>query len=169
VTAIWLLVAAVLTGLVAIRFGLRARTGVPGGQVVYSDTAERLEQALVSYRHRLAGKPDHVIRTRDGLVPVERKSRTWQGKQPLAGDRAQVLAYCLLLEETTGESVHHGIVRYADRQFTVPWGASQRAEIISLLAVMQADRRAPCVSRSHTRPARCRSCGVRASCGEALI
>jgi hypothetical protein len=45
------------------------------GEIIFDDTAERIEQALVSRSYQLTGKPDHVIRTRDGnIVPVERKT-----------------------------------------------------------------------------------------------
>jgi CRISPR/Cas system-associated exonuclease Cas4 (RecB family) len=81
--------------LAALYFGHRGRVGKLPGEVVYDDTVEHVEVALVSHRYRLKGRPDHIIRTRDGFVPVEKKSKDWRGQEPLPGDRAQVLAYCL--------------------------------------------------------------------------
>jgi CRISPR-associated exonuclease Cas4 len=101
-------------------------------------------------------------------VPVERKTRRWSGREPRPGDRAQVLAYCLLVEETWGGNVDYGLLKYVDNEFTISFGHKQRQEIINLIAEMHAARTLKHVSRSHNQRQRCAKCGVRASCGEAL-
>lgn len=61
------------------------RTGLPAGQVVYSDTGvERaVTKPLVSHRLGLIGKPDYLVEVQGGgrrfLVPVEVKSRRGTG------------------------------------------------------------------------------------------
>ena len=165
--ALLLLLAAALA-VVAWWIGRQARRGSLPGEVIYDDTVEQTERVLVSHRYRLKGKPDHVLRTRSGVVPVEKKSKDWQGRLPLPGDRAQLLAYCLLVEEAMAQPVNHGLLHYANREFIVPFGAKERQEIIDLLQAMQAARCARYVARSHSHAGKCRSCGVRAACGEAV-
>ena len=69
-----------------------SRTGLPDGRVVYQDVERRrtLVRPLVSLRHGLTGKPDYLVETNDGLVPVELKSRECPRSGPYAGDAAQL-------------------------------------------------------------------------------
>jgi CRISPR-associated exonuclease Cas4 len=166
---ILILILALIAVLAAVWFARQYRAGYLPGKVVYDDTVERIEQALVSHRYQLAGKPDHILRDRSGsLVPVERKTRRWDAREPRPGDRAQVLAYCLLVEETWGGNVDHGLLKYSDSEFRISFGTRERREIIALIAEMQAAKTAANIARSHNQPQRCRKCGVRASCDEAL-
>ena len=165
----WLLLAALVLGLAAYVAHRRSAAGRLPGAVVYDDTVDRGSSVLVSHRFGLQGKPDHVIRTRGGLVPVERKTKDVRGVRPREGDRAQLLAYCLLVEEGLGERVSHGLLMYPSGKFVIPFGDRERAEIAGLLDVMRATFRAPDVRRSHEQAARCRACGFRSGCGEALV
>jgi CRISPR-associated exonuclease Cas4 len=78
-----------------------SRIGVPEGRVVYQDVDRRrtLARPLVSLRHGLTGK---LVETNDGLVPVEVKSREYPRSGPYASDAAELTAYCVLVEDTTG-------------------------------------------------------------------
>jgi hypothetical protein len=56
--------------------------------LVYDDAGrQHLQRPLVSHRLRLAGRPDYLIETAAGLVPVELKS----GACPRSGPRAAVM------------------------------------------------------------------------------
>jgi CRISPR-associated exonuclease Cas4 len=141
------------------------------GMVVYTDTdARQPGETLVSHRHGLIGRPDYVIRTRNGLVPVEVKSRSSGARGPYPGETAQLFAYCLLVEEATGEPVRSGVIAFADRRWTVPFGKRERREILNILADMQDLRGRAAVSRDHAEAGKCRGCGFRAPdvCGQAL-
>jgi CRISPR/Cas system-associated exonuclease Cas4 (RecB family) len=70
------------------------------------------QPTLVSHRFRLAGRPDYVTRGRRGLVPAEIKSRACGSRGPHPSERAQLLAYCLLVEEAFNASVHAGVLQY---------------------------------------------------------
>jgi CRISPR-associated exonuclease Cas4 len=166
-TAILLLSLAVAAVLAALYFDRRGRAGKLPGKVVYDDTVAHAEAALVSHRYRLKGKPDHIICTKDGFVPVEKKSKNWRGEKPLPGDRAQVLAYCLLVEENKGP-VCRGLLKYANNEFVIPFGDRQRQEIVGLLAEMNEARSATHVGRSHSRVQKCQRCGMRSACRESL-
>ncbi|MCB0243325.1 MAG: hypothetical protein KDI12_07945, partial [Anaerolineae bacterium] len=51
------------------------RSGLPEGKLVYADTGRWSEVAkpYFSQRYRLTGKPDYLVETDDGIVPVEVK------------------------------------------------------------------------------------------------
>lgn len=142
---------------------LRNHAAVCPGEVVYRDTDD--EHTLVSDRYRLVGRPDYITREKRGLVPVEVKSRACGPRGPYPGERAQLLAYCLLAEEEFGGRVAHSVLQYRDRSVTVPFNDRERRAITALLAEMNAAREA---HRSHQQPGRCRGCGFRGQCSEAL-
>jgi CRISPR-associated exonuclease Cas4 len=152
-------------------FYLRSREGnppVPEGKIVFQDTEDmELREPLVSHELRLTGKPDYLIRTKYGLVPVEVKSRTCGDRGPYAGEVAQVVAYCLLVEDVFGEPVPHGILQFPDRTVRVRFTEKRREKLLWVLTEMRALDGVEEVARSHESAARCRGCGVRAECGEA--
>lgn len=149
---------------------LRRTTGVPWARVVIADTSSwrQIDRPLMSRRYNLVGKPDYVIATRAGEIPIEvkpgRKART-----PYASDLMQLAAYCLLVEETTGRAPPYGLLRYAGDTFKLRYTAAVRAELLALLADLQADREADDVARSHREAARCRGCGFVDICDQALV
>ena len=55
---------------------LFARTGLPTRSILYADVGSTFPQSarLISRRYRLSGKPDYLVRVKEGLVPVELKS-----------------------------------------------------------------------------------------------
>src|SRR5215510_13157519 len=55
------------------RFG--RNTGMPRGEVAYADAAGQAQEPFISKRLLMAGKPDYLIKDRNGdLIPVEVKS-----------------------------------------------------------------------------------------------
>jgi CRISPR-associated exonuclease Cas4 len=78
-------------------------------------------------------------------------------------------AYCALVAEEYGKRPSHGLIRYADKTLAVDYTPRLEAELRELLADMRADDGADEVPRSHESPARCRGCGFRGECGEALV
>ncbi len=148
----------------------RASIGLPAGRVIYADTNNHghPRDALASYRYGLSGRPDYVVKTREGLVPVEIKTSP-APPRPHEGHVLQLVAYCLLVEETYGRRPTHGLIRYADRTFRVDYTPELRAALLQTLARMRADLAATTVARNHTQPARCRHCGYRDVCGQALL
>ena len=161
------------------------RTGLPEGRVIYSDTGaaavghvapvtlnergERQEKPLVSHRHRLAGRPDYLVRTDEGVIPVEAKStKCPPGGMPYESHLMQLACYCLLVEETMGAHVPFGVIRYRDRQLRVDYTDELRAALFALLAEMREAREADDVHRSHNERARCAACSYRTLCDESL-
>ena len=164
--------------------GATKEAGLPRGNLLYSDTGfpvgrigeivtergERLEKALVSRRYNLTGRPDYLVKTAEGVVPIEAKST----KCP-AGGRAydshvmQLAAYCLLVEDVLDERVPYGIIRYRDCELSIDYTPELREDLLALLEEMMEARRAEEVHRSHEDPRRCAGCSMREVCDEALV
>lgn len=165
-----LLVAALITASAALK--TRARTALPSGRVVYSDTVreQRLTETLISWRYNLKGRPDYLVETSEGIIPVELKSAA----RPPFG-RAyeshimQLACYCLLCEETFGKRVRYGLIRYRDGEVRVEYTPKLRARLLSLLEEIQSARALPNVHRNHSQGRRCAGCGFHDVCGEALL
>lgn len=146
----------------------RRRAGLPGGQVVYRDLAEQRGTTLRARSLPLQGRPDLLLWHGRVVVPVEVKtSRT--PAQPHESHVLQLLAYCLLVEETYGTRPPHGVLRYPAREFVVPYTPDAEARLRRLigemLAAKRADQERP---RSHTNQRRCAACGFRDHCDQVL-
>jgi len=126
-------------------------------------------RAFISDRHGLTGKPDYILRSGDELIPVERKSRALAGRMPHDGERLQLAAYCLLVEERFSRPVRRGQLQYPDRTLDIPFDDRLRAELAAALQALHEASRQPDVSRSHNNAARCRACGFRDRCGQSLV
>ena len=165
-----LLVGALITASAALK--MRERTALPSGRVVYSDTVreQRQTETLVSWQYRLKGRPDYLVETSEGIIPVELKSAV----RPPSG-RAyeshimQLACYCLLCEETFNTRVPFGLIRYRDGEVRVEYTAKLRARLLSLLEEIQSARSIANVHRNHSQVRRCAGCGFRDGCGEALL
>jgi CRISPR/Cas system-associated exonuclease Cas4 (RecB family) len=105
-----------------------------------------------------------------GSFPVEVKSRSCGKSGPYDGEKAQLCAYCLLVEELTGTTVRFGVIQYVDRECRVPFGNRERSYIADLLARIRQAKSLVQIGRSHTHARRCQTCGFRSAdvCGQAL-
>lgn len=166
-TAVLLALAALV--LLALALRLRRSTGIPWAPVRATDTGgwRQIEQPLISRRYGLVGKPDYLLETRAGVVPVEVKPSR-RATTPYESDLMQLAAYCLLVEETTGRAPQYGLLRYADDTFRLPYTSAVRSALLELLEELRADRAADDVARSHQQAARCRGCGFNAMCDDRL-
>lgn len=172
--AAWLLFLALALGALGAWLWVRARavrqeTGLPAGRVTYVDTGawNRCERPLFSRRHRLTGRPDYLVRHRQGVIPVEVKSGA-APQHPYAAHILQLAAYCLLVEEQEGRSPPFGILKYSDRAFEIDYTSALRAELLHTLEAIRQDLRAREVDRSHEEPGRCWGCGYRDRCEQRL-
>ncbi|MCS6844806.1 MAG: CRISPR-associated protein Cas4 [Caldilineales bacterium] len=157
----------------------REESGLPRGRLVYAD-ADRwaaVARPLISTRHGLVGKPDYLVETDAGVVPVEVK----RSHAPIPAEGAegqvqahlshvmQLAAYCLLVEDTYGRPPPHGLIHYADATVQIPYTPALRQALLDLLAEMRQAQGEAEVRRSHQDPARCRGCGVRHACGRQAL
>lgn len=159
-------VAFVLLALAAL---LRRRSGLPWGRVVADDASggRELQRPLVSRRLGLTGKPDYLIERGSALIPVEVKPGR-RAVQPYDSDLMQLAAYCVLVEETSGQAPPYGLLRYAEATFRLQYTPAVRARLLLLLDEMHALLDADDAARSHDDARRCAGCGFRASCEDSL-
>ncbi len=144
--------------------------GILEGRIVYQDTDRRrnVERPLVSHRYGLSGKPDYLVDRSNELIPVEIKSRGCPPSGPHASDAAQLTAYCVLVEDSCGVTPSHGIIQYANRTWPIRYTVKGRERLLEILDEMHAARQSDTVHREHNQAGRCRACGYRAVCDEAL-
>lgn len=156
-------------GIFVLAFVLRQRSGLPWARVVSQDVSEArtLTRPLFSSRLGLTGKPDYVLQRGSHLIPVEVKPNRY-AQQPYQSDLMQLAAYLVLVEETTGMAPPYGLLRYAETTFRLPYTAAVRAEVLTTLSEMRDLLRATDVARDHEDAARCRKCGFRDQCEDAL-
>jgi CRISPR-associated exonuclease Cas4 len=152
----------------------RAQTGLPAGEVVYSDSGgwERVEKPLISHRYGLIGKPDYLVRVKQAgaaaLVPVEVKNRRRLAETPVS-HILQLVTYCLLVEEVHRLRPPYGLLHYTDATLQIPYTDTLRQAVLDAAAAIRAARTAGDLHRDHDDPARCRGCGYRHGCGEEII
>jgi CRISPR-associated exonuclease Cas4 len=162
----------IVIGLVALMWGRSAQTGsgLSQGEVIYSDTRAwgPVEKPLFSATYRLTGKPDYLVKDRRAIVPVEVKSGHAPEDGPRAGHIMQLAAYCLLVEETHHRRPAYGIIKYADKAFSIENTDALRSSLLDLLDEMRQILSAGEAGRSHSDPRRCAGCGYRHACDERL-
>lgn len=160
-----------LAGLALLWQARRARnqTGLPSGEVVYSDTGDWTQcvRPLFAQRYRLTGRPDYIVRSHGEMTPVEVKS-TRGLVQPYHSHVLQLMAYCLLLEEHEGRRPAYGLLHYPDRTFRIPYSPAARSQLLDVVAQLRADLHADDVARDHPDARRCHYCGLRANCSQSL-
>ena len=138
--------------------------GLPAGELVYED-ADGQGAVLFSDQYPLAGKPDYVVKLDDQrLVPVELKLSTHNATMPYSNHVLQLAAYCLILEDYAECPPTHGILRYADREFTIDYTPALRKKVIRHLQAMASCNKQQAPLLQKQRPAKCRSCSFQAIC-----
>lgn len=147
---------------------IRRATGLPGGRVVSQDTLRHRQAGETLYDPvlDLAGRPDYLVEQGDRRIPVEIKSGgAMAGPRP--GHRLQLAAYCRLVEAVYARRPPHGILQYADRTYAIAYTPELEEELTEALEAMRGDLGLP-LERSHQSPEKCRACGFRQGCDQAL-
>jgi len=138
--------------------------GLPEGELVYED-ADGLGEPLCSTGYPLVGKPDYVVKLADGRpVPIELKLNVHDVTAPHSNHMIQLAAYCLILEDYFVEAPTHGILRYADREFTVEYTPALKKKVIRLLTEMERCNEQQPPPLAKQRVAKCRVCTFQAIC-----
>ena len=169
-----MLILFLIIGLVLVLVGASAwlRTGLPGSTIVSADVGPALPaaKAMVSDRYGLSGKPNYLVRIAGGMAPVELKAgKVPRTGQPHDGNKLQLAADCLLVEDTMQVTVRYGIIKYRDSCIEVPFTKDLRQQLLSVLPNIRAAKTdLPSCHRSHRQRVRCTKCGYRPVCSEAL-
>jgi CRISPR-associated exonuclease Cas4 len=163
--ALLLLASAVLWWLARRR---RREAGLPAGRVIAADSREEPGRTLVARSIRLRGRPDLLVRRGGAIIPVEVKTGRTPAR-PHRGHVLQLLAYCLLIEETYGVRPPHGLLRYPAREFRVDFDvAAERTLRAAVDEIRRAKATAAERHRGHGQRGRCAACGYREQCAERL-
>lgn len=156
-------------GLLLLSLSRRKRQEIqmPIGTPIYQDSQEQPGTILYSKKYRLKGKPDFLLKEHELIIPVEAKTGKTP-RSPYIGHIMQLIAYCVLVEETYGVRPPYGFIRYPAQQFRIEF-TQEREQILShILADMQAKITTEDVHRSHNNLKVCASCGFREWCDERL-
>lgn len=147
----------------------RDATGLPGGQIIYTDTRNwgTVEKPLYDPRLSLAGKPDYLVEQDDLIIPVEVKS-TRVTEAPYDSHIYQLAAYCMLVERTFEKRPTYGIIHYPNRTYRVDYTETLESTLLDLLADIRREEHFKSVNRSHQSPQRCAHCGFRDTCDQYL-
>jgi CRISPR-associated exonuclease Cas4 len=149
----------------------RRKSGVPQGEVVYEDASGEAEEPFISKRLLMAGKPDYLIKDRNGdLIPVEVKSSNApRAGRPYESHLMQLAAYFLLLEDVLQRPVPYGLLRYRNRTLRVANTDELRTRLMEVIAQMRRLMTRDVARRNHNRPQRCSRCSVAHNCNERLV
>lgn len=139
----------------------------PGCRLFYTDQKETKKRANVVYgeilfgrRYGLKGKPDYIFQhvVTGSLVPVEIKSGSiGESTVPHSGDKMQLIAYFLLLEDVFHKKPRYGRLVYRDCMFEIKNTAAHRRQAKKTLTAM---RRMLRTGEGEAAPqyAKCRRC-----------
>lgn len=142
----------------------RRALGLPDGDLVYED-ADGEGEPLSSSTFALMGKPDYVVQLPDGRpVPIELKLGVHDATAPYSNHTIQVGAYCLILEDYFEQPPTHGILRYADCEFTVEYTPALRRKVIKLLTEMERCSLQQPPPLTKQRANKCRACTFQPIC-----
>ncbi len=147
----------------------RKAAGLPGGEVIYSDTSRwgAVEEPLYDPHLELTGRPDYLIRQGEMVIPVEVKS-TRVGEAPYDSHIYQLAAYCYLVQRAYGIRPSHGVLHYPNRTYRIEYTSRLENELITLIKEMRAKGHRRKINRSHDSARRCRGCGYRTMCDQRL-
>jgi len=115
-----------------------------------------LEFYLKSYELGLHGKID-VLENGNVMTPIERK----RGKSYYVNDEIQLSAYCMLLEEATGDPVNVGyIYLYGSKSrhlvYITPWHRDKVLEVAEAIRNMTIDE----IPDFADNPKKCKKCSA---------
>jgi CRISPR-associated exonuclease Cas4 len=165
---------AILLGFVALVLFLfaarqRQQAGIPGGKVIYVDTSQwgKVEKPLYDPQLRLTGKPDYLVRQGNQIIPIEVKSRL-APQVPYDSHIYQLAAYCLLVEHAYSTRPGYGIIHYANKNFAIDYTVELAESVKEIIWQMQGRQSHSTTDRSHQDEKRCRHCGYRSICDQAL-
>jgi len=167
--ALFLLAIGVILLAVSRRFG--RKSGMPRGEVIYEDASGRGQDQFVSKRLLMAGKPDYLMKDRNGdLIPVEVKSSNApRAGRPYETHLMQLAAYFLLLEDVLQRPIPYGLIRYRNRTLRVANTNELRARLMDVIAQMRRLMARDVARRNHNRAQRCSRCSVAHACDERLM
>ena len=170
-----LFLALLALGLAALWLARRqhAATGLPPGQVIYTDTTRwrPTERPLFSRTHRLTGRPDYLVQRDGDTIPVEVKSGSAPPHGPYDSHILQLAVYCLLVEEAFDRRPPHGLIVYTTdkgQAHQIDYTPALEARLLETLDEMRQALVEGDAPRNHAQAVRCQACGYRYACDQAV-
>lgn len=112
-------------------------TEVYKNKSIYSDHKEKPVEALFSSKYGLVGKPDFILHTKDGLLPLEIKHSN-RPNQPYFSHVMQLISYCLLIEEVKGTKPKYGFIQYKGGEpFSIPYTEGRKSFLMKTIQEMR--------------------------------
>jgi len=145
---------------------IKKEYGIPEGDIKYTDL-DKPAKPLFSARDKLVGKPDFIVKRKEGYIPVEVKSSNTD--IPYKSHIMQLAAYCLLVEEEYGTKVPYGIIVYGEKQFKIPHTKSLRTSLIKTIDEIRNCLRTNSISRNHESINKCANCSLRDDCKDSVF
>lgn len=149
---------------------LRRWSGLPEGEIVYSDADGAAGEMLVSRRYGLRGKPDYLLEAEDeNLIPVEVKSANAPTNgRPYRSHLLQLAVYFVLVEDVLERPVAYGLIRYRNRTLRIANTDELREDLFSVIDEMREVMVRGSAHRDHNQPRRCAGCSMAHACDERL-
>jgi len=146
-----------------------AKTGVPPRTVAFHDLGTEESPSPMSILLRseklgLVGKPDILTLSSGTYIPIEYKSA--HRDKPASDHIAQLMAYCVLVEEHFGKKPPYGIIVYGNgRRFRIPYTNREKEKIERLVETIRRYKQsgAKPVLKS-CAPGKCSRCGFKYLC-----
>ncbi len=135
------------------------------GEVIYSDTPGKKAEPLFSEKLLLTGKPDYVVKQGSAIVPIEVKSCSAPAS-PYPSHVMQVVSYCALIEDCFGSAPSHGVIKYRNGKFVVPYDKKQKEKLLAQIKEMREALRRNIVPAISTNQNKCSTCGYEELCKE---
>ncbi len=136
---------------------------LPEGQIIYQD-ADGTGEPLLATSLPLSGKPDYVILSPEGVpIPVELKLSV-EAEEPQRHHVMQLAAYFVILEDRYEQPPAYGVLRYANKDFTIPYTDALKRKVARRLAEMErCDEQHP-PALTHQLPSKCHTCPFQPIC-----
>lgn len=145
---------------------LQREHGLAPGKLLASDLASQAP-LLSDPAWGLNGRPDYLLSTQQGTVPVEVKTGKTPA-HPFQSHVLQVACYLRLLEARDGKPPPYGLVQYPTGFFRIEWTPELKDALKAQLEAMRAAEAAGKADRDHEQPGRCRGCSRRDACTQKL-
>ncbi len=116
----------------------------------------------------VSGRPDYVLQTDSGYVPVEVKTGRTPEK-PHESHVLQLACYLRLVEVAHGPPPPYGLLAYPEGVFRVAWDDDVKTRLRNVLAAIGKAQETGVADRNHEIRGRCRGCSRRAFCDQSLV
>jgi CRISPR-associated exonuclease Cas4 len=142
----------------------RAKIGLDNGVLVAADDSRLGSPTLRSARLGLIGRPDHLLRSGNVLIPVEQKP---SARRAYPSHMLQVAAECMLVQEVYGVRPPYGLLVLAGGvQERIQFTPALERRLLQAMAEMRALLNAGTEPGAIWVAPKCQACGFRDTCWE---